>query len=580
MNFPNLFRCVSVITTAMLVPLWLLGAESHSSSSGAPAKPNVLLILTDDQGYGDVGFNGNPLVKTPALDQLALESFVFDRFYAYPVCSPTRASLMTGRYAMRTGVIDTQEGASLLRPSEITVAKVLQQAGYRTGMFGKWHLGDNAPTRPLDHGFDVSLTHQGGMIGAPYSPLDANSYFDPLLLRNGVEQSYNGYCLDVFTDAAIDFIRAAEGEPFFVYWAPNTPHHPLTVEDRYAEPYRQAGLTEDTARYYGMITNIDDNFRRILDVLNDAGVAEDTLIIFVGDNGTSSLHQQSDLWEPALRGRKTFVYEGGIRVPMFVKLPRDASVARRLDTVASIEDIMPTILDICGLATSARLDGASLVPLLAGDREARPQRTFFVQFHRGHAPVRYRNMAVIREPYKLVQPTGRGAMPFSEETMEFELYDLRADPSESLDLASQHPEIVARMKAAYDEWFDDVTAAGFAPVPLWIGAEGQGKVRLSRQDWRGGGLFDGDLGYYTIEVRSPGTYRITCRWSELLGKAHPVTLKIGDQVWHREILYAEAQCRFEEIHLPAGHTRLEAWVEIDGKKNGFRFIEIERLPDR
>jgi hypothetical protein len=189
-------------------------------------------------------------------------------------------------------------------------------------------------------------------------------------------------------------------------------------------------------------------------------------------------------------------------------------------------------------------------------------------------------VAVVRGSYKLVQPVGRGALPFSPDTMRFELFDLEADPFERQDVAARHPGIVARMKADYDLWFDDVCASGFEPVPIWIGAEGHGKVRLTRQDWRGGGLFDGDMGYYTVDVRTAGIYRITCRWSELLKEAHPATLMVGNQVLHKEVLYAEAQCRFDEVHLPAGLTRLEAWVEIDGKRNGFRFIDVERLTDR
>ncbi|PAW65812.1 MAG: hypothetical protein B9S34_09760 [Opitutia bacterium Tous-C1TDCM] len=554
----------------------LHAVSDRPSESVRPGRPNVLLILTDDQGYGDVGFNGNPLVRTPTIDHLAAAAVVFDRFYAYPVCSPTRASLMTGRHAMRTGVIDTEEGASILRPSETTIAQLLRKAGYRTGLFGKWHLGDNAPARPIDHGFEVSLTHVGGMIGAPYSPLDANSYFDPVLLSNGAEKRFKGYCVDILTDAAIEFIKAAKSDPFFVYWAPNTPHHPLTVEDRYAKPYLAAGLSEETARYYGMITNIDDNLARILAVLRETGTAENTLIIFVGDNGTSSLHQQADLWEVGLRGRKTHVYEGGIRVPMLAKLPAGAGVHRRTRQAAGIEDIMPTILDVCGLGIPVHLDGTSLLPHLRGAAET--ERTIIRQFHRGTAPVRYRNVAVIQHPYKLVQPAGRGVLPFSEEAMRFELYDLADDPGESRDLATQHPDIVARMRAVYSQWFDAATTSGFAPVPIWIGADRQGSVRLSRQDWRGGGLFDGELGHYIIDVRKAGKYRINCRWSELLKEARPVTLRIGNQVWHRSILYAEAESRFEGIQLPAGVTELEAWVEIGGRRCGFRFIEIEPLP--
>lgn len=563
--YPLFFVCF--LAAFLLIPVPGLGA-----------KPNVLLILTDDQGYSDVGFNGNPHLKTPALDAFAAESTIFDRFYVNPVCSPTRASLMTGRSALRTGVMDTQEGMSVLRPEETTLAEALRASGYRTGMFGKWHLGDHAPARPMDQGFDQSLTHVGGMIGAPYSPLDANAYFDPVLNENGVEKAFQGYCVDIFTDAAISFIQAAGDEPFFIYFAPNTPHHPLTVAERFSEPYRKMGLSDQTARYYGMITNIDENFDRLIGALKEKGALENTLILFAGDNGTSSLHQQEDLWERGLRGRKTHVYENGIRVPMFIKLPGDTTGAGRTMERASVEDIMPTILDVCGVSRQPSMDGLSLTPLLKGEEKTLPKRSFYFQFHRGVKPDRYRNIGVITEPYKLVQPVGRGEAPFSLETMRFELYNLEEDPYEKEDLAAQHPEIVTQMRADYDRWFDEVTVSGFQPVPTWIGAPGQREVRLSRQDWQGGGLFDGDLGTYAIEVRTEGWYRITCRWSELLKETHPVMLRIGDQAWHKDILYAEAQCRFDAIYLPAGPTRLEAWVEIDGKQNGFRFIEIEKLP--
>jgi arylsulfatase A-like enzyme len=565
---PPILVCIAAVTTVAARPPVL-----------SLSKPNVVLIMTDDQGYSDVGFNGNPIIQTPILDKFASNATVFDRFYACPVCSPTRGSLMTGKYALRTGIIDTQEGMSILRPSEITVAEVLQKAGYRTGMFGKWHLGDNAPARPVDQGFDKYLTHVGGMIGAPYSPLGANSYFDPILIENGVEKQFEGYCVDNFTDAAVDFIRSSGNDPFFVYLAPNTPHHPLTVEERYSESYLNAGLSVETSRYYGMITNIDDNFGKVLKVLDEVGEADNTLIIFLGDNGTSSLHKQDDLWECGLRGRKTYVYENGIRVPMFIKLPGQHKRGIRLDDRASVEDIMPTILDACGLSTSAQMDGLSLVPVVKDNSASLPERSFYYQFHRGLLPDKYRNICVVSGSYKLVQAVGRGIEPFSLDTMRFELYDLDKDPLEKEDISAKHPEIVAKMRADYDAWFEDVCSSGFEQVPTWIGAERQGKIQISRQDWRGGGLFDGAVGKYEIDVRTAGTYRITCRWSELLKAAHPVTLKIGDQVLHNEILYAESQCRFDEVYLPKGPCQLEAWVEIDGEKNGFLFIEVEKVSE-
>ena len=546
----------------------------YLSVGSAANQPNVVLILTDDQGYSDVGFNGNPIVQTPILDAFAADAVVFDRFYANPVCSPTRAALMTGRYAYRTGVLETQAGLSILLPAELTIAEALKSAGYRSGLFGKWHLGDNAPARPMDQGFDRSLMHVGGMIGAPYSPLDAQSYFDSVLIDDGVERRFEGYCADIFTAAAIDFINEADDEPFFVYLAQNTPHHPLTVADRYAQPYRDAGMSEDSARYYGMITNLDTNFGRLLDALEAKGELDNTVILFLGDNGTSSLHKQEDLWSCGLRGRKTYVYENGVRVPMFIKVPGVQGAGQRLDTLASVEDLMPTILELCGVEPARNLDGASLVPLLQGD--AFPERTYFVQFHGGQ-PIRYRNAAVITERWKLVQPIGRGGEAYSLESARFELYDLENDPQEQHDLAAEHLELVAQLKADYDAWFDDVTSEAFEPVRTWIGSDRQNPVILTRQDWRGGGLFDGDTGYYELDVKTAGTYRITCRWSKLLKEAHPVVVKINDRVLRNQILYAESECRFEDIELPAGPSRLEAWVEIGGVPNGFRFITIKKI---
>ncbi len=560
-----------------LAGIALAGAPVDGTKIARPARtlPNVVLVLTDDQGYSDVGFNGNPIVKTPALDQFAAGAAVFDRFYANPVCSPTRAALLTGRAAYRTGVLETQAGVSILRPSEITIAEALKSAGYRTGMFGKWHLGDNAPARPMDQGFDRSLMHVGGMIGAPYSPLDAQSYFDPVLIDDGIEKRFKGCCADLFTDAAIHFINAPDEQPFFVYLALNTPHHPLTVADRYAQPYRDAGLSEETSRYYGMITNIDDNFARLLDALKAKGAADSTVVIFLGDNGTSSLHQQDDLWECGLRGRKTYVYENGIRVPMFIKVP--GCSAGRLKEPASVEDIMPTVLDLCGVRSESKMDGVSLLPLLDG--AALPERSFHFQFHRGSPPDRYRNAAVISKDWKLVQPVGRGGETFSPQSATFELYDLQADPHETNDLAAEQPETVARLKADYDAWFDDVCSGGFEPVRTWIGSAVKNPVMLTRQDWIGGGLFDGELGHYELDVNSAGTYRITCRWSELLNEEHAVILKINDRILENRILYAESQCCFEAVKLAAGPCRFEASVEIDGKPCGFRFIEIEKLQE-
>lgn len=560
------------------VRLVLLFAVFAALQSFAADRPNIVLIITDDQGYSDVGYNGNPWLKTPVLDELASRATVFDRFYAAPVCSPTRASLMTGRHAFRTGVTDTQAGASILRPNEVTLAEALQAGGYRTGMFGKWHLGDNAPSRPIDQGFDRSLTHVGGMIGMPYNPQDGNSYFDAILLNDGVEQRFPGYCVDVFTDAAIKFIEADSDEPFFVMFAPNTPHHPLTVADQFADPYREAGLSDQTARFYGMITNIDHNVGRLLAAVEAAGASNDTIVLFVGDNGTSSLHRQQDLWEYGLRGRKSYVYENGIRVPMFIALPDRMAGVDRVEARGMVEDLMPTLLALCGVAPPADMDGRSLVPLIEDPDAEWADRAMVFQFHRGAVPDRRRHFALINGDYKLVQPEGRKEWGGAD-SARYELFDLASDPFETRDIADEEPEVARALIYAYDRWFDDVCSGGFEPVRTWVGEEVNTPVTLTRQDWSGAGLFDGDLGTFHLDVREAGVYRITCRWGHLVDDTHAVTLQLNDRELHRDMLYAESEVRFDRVQLSKGNHELTAWIETDGGRSGFRYILMERLDD-
>lgn len=562
----------------ILMGLSFLGLTLTGCSAPEPIpdnRPNILLVLTDDQGYSDVGFNGNPDIRTPVLDAFSETALVFDQFYTQPVCSPTRAALMTGQHPFRSGVTDTQAGAALLPPSKTTIAEALSTEGYTTGLFGKWHLGDNAPMRPQDQGFDQVLTHDGGMIGTWYSPPGGRSYFDPILWNNGERERFTGYAPDIFTDAAIEFVTGDEDAPFFAFLSFNTPHHPLTVSDAFADSYRQAGFSEETARYYGMIENIDHNFGRVLNALEGAGKLDDTIVVFLSDNGTSSLHQQDDLWESGLRGRKTYVYENGIRVPMFIRLPMADQREGRTSQIAVAEDLMPTLLEAVGIQSNIAFDGDSLLPYLKEQTESLSTRTLFFQFHRGAQPEPYRNIAVRSGNYKLVQPVGRGIEPYSAETATYELYDLHADPTEKTDISEGNPERVAELVGAYETWARDLPTDVFEPRPIWIGSPSQNPVILSRQDWWDRSMSDGLTAPYQLEVKTAGTYRLTFRWNELLQDTYDVTIKLGDQVYQRQILRSELEARIEAVDLETGPLTLEAWIDIDGQKSGFRYIEIE-----
>ena len=321
-----------------------------------PPRPNVLIIITDDQGHGDFGIHGNPVLKTPNLDRLARSGVQLTNFYVSPVCAPTRSSLLTGRYNYRTGVVDTFQGRAMMRTEEVTLAERLGSAGYRTGIFGKWHLGDNAPMRPIDQGFRESLVLKGGGIGQASDPPGGTHYFDPILQHNGKPETRKGYCSDIFTTAAIEFMTAERDRPFFTYLAFNCPHTPLEVPEsdhaKYADadlsnsrfPLVEAGRSssptshDETARVYGMIANIDDNLGRLFQRMEQTGLASNTLVIFLTDNGPQQVRYVS-----GLRGRKGTVYDGGIRVPCFLRWPGVLKPGEQIDRIAAHIDLTPTV---------------------------------------------------------------------------------------------------------------------------------------------------------------------------------------------------------------------------------------------
>jgi arylsulfatase A-like enzyme len=525
---------------------------------GPVARPSFIVVMTDDQGYGDVGVHGNALIQTPNLDRFAAEGVELTRFYCSPVCAPTRASLMTGRYYYRTGVIHTSRGGAKMHGQEVTVAEILREAGYQTGIFGKWHLGDNYPMRPQDQGFAESLVHRSGGIGQ--TPDRPNGYFDPILRHNGRRVQARGYCTDVFFDAAVRFIEAAADEPFFVYLPTNAPHTPLEISPEYSDPYKAKGLDDVTAKAYGMITNIDENLGRLIEKLATLGLRDKTVVVFLTDNGA-----QQRRYNAGLRGRKSWTYEGGIRVPCFLQWPGTLAGGRKIGRIAAHVDVLPTLLDFAGVGRpkDLALDGESLVPLLReGSAAGWPDRTLYFQCHRGLDPKRYQNCAAVAQRFKMVGYPGT----FSQEDLEpsgepiLELYDVEKDPGETTNLANEQPELLARLRVGYDAWFDDVGAARrFTPGVIHLGSDAENPLLLCRyQD----GTYRGGVPHgWSVEIEQAGRYRLTINRGEADGKGR-MHVTFNGQSWSRPLGAGENAA---VLDLPKGKGVLDAWFVEEGK---------------
>ncbi|QDT85832.1 arylsulfatase [Gimesia chilikensis] len=538
--------------------VFLIFGFSQEGMAAEGKQPNVILLLTDDQGYGDVGFHGNAQIRTPHMDELARQGMELTRFYCSPVCAPTRASLMTGRYYYRSGVVHTSRGGAKMYGEETTLAELLQGAGYATGIFGKWHLGDNYPMRPQDQGFAESLVHRSGGIGqAPDKP---NSYFDPWLWKNGQREQGKGYCTDLFFDAALEFMdrQARAGKPFFVYLPTNAPHTPLEIADSYWKPYQEQGLDETTARVYGMVENLDENLGRLMAHLDQTKLKENTILIFLGDNGP-----QQKRYTAGLRGRKSWVYEGGIRVPFVATWPGHIPAGTQSAQIAAHIDLLPTLLDMTGTPKpkALKLDGIDLTGLLTGKVKTLPERKLFFQVHRGLTPQRYQNCAVVTQRYKLVGYPGT----FGEENLMrdaepvLELYDLTSDPGEMKNLISTQPDIAAGLRKDYERWFADVKQSrNFQPGLIVINSGKENPTTLCR--YQDGTFMQGTSEGWMVQVETPGRYEVEIQRGADT-KPGKLTVNWQGKRSHEFLSADQASARFE---LQSGTGMLDIWFQEEG----------------
>lgn len=554
--------------------LGLAGAMMASrTQAGAQKQPNIIMILSDDQGYGDYGVTGNPVLKTPHIDRLAREGAQMSNFYVSPVCAPTRACLLTGRYNYRTRVVDTWVGRAMMDPQEVTIAELLHRHGYATGLFGKWHLGDCYPMRPQEHGFEEVLVLRGGGIGQPSDPPGGEGkYTDPVLFRNGERVTMKGFCTDIYFDQAMAWMEktTAEKRPFFLYLPTNAPHSPFDdiPRDLY-EQYKNVDLSshrfpqdqghrleeikdlDRLARIYAMIANIDMNLGRLLAKLDELDLTRDTIVLYMNDNGPNGRR-----YVGGMRGEKTSVYEGGVRSPLFVRWPGRLQPGFANDRVVAHIDILPTLLQACGVSRPDNLDGKSFWPLLSGESPAWPDRPVFIQSHRGDQPVLYHNVCVRTQDWKLVHASGFGTESFSG-APNFELYDMKNDPLELHNVADRFPDKTAELKKLYEQWFDDVSHTrvdNYAPPRIYIGAAEENPVTLTRQDWRheqGQIWAESSNGSWPVRIRSKGTYSFTVRFhsEHLPGLAK---LQVAGNTWQKEFNDRETELVFDGISLDEG----------------------------
>jgi arylsulfatase A-like enzyme len=584
----------------LVVSSWIAPGEAGSAQTApgavaaAERRPNVILVITDDQGYGDLGCHGNPMIRTPALDRLHAQSVRFTNFHVDPTCAPTRSALMTGRYSTRTGVWHTIMGRSLMYRDEMTLADVLAANGYRTACIGKWHLGDNHPKLPCDRGFHESVIHGGGGIGQTPDHW-GNDYTDDHFLVGDEWTPFKGYCTDVFFDEALAFIERNRDRPFFLYLAPNVPHSPYRVP----EPYRAAcagrGVPPPMDTFYGMIEQFDGNMARLSGRLDALGLAEDTILIFMTDNGTAAgVHRAGGKKggtpagaEPAwagfnagMRGTKGSQYDGGHRVPFFVRWPKGGiGGGRDVGRLAAHLDVLPTVADLCGLKAEWKnpVDGRSLVPLLRDSGASWPDRTLFVHVQREEIPPKWTNSAVLTDRWRLVN----GA----------ELYDMAADPGQAVDVGGANPAVVQSLRAAYEDWW-----AGLGPAlgrfgHIVIGGGAAGPVRFTCMDWHAPTVREipwdqpqidampAVNGWWMLEVARAGRYAVTLRHKPVEAafplQATRARVRVGAVEASASVPVGAAAVTLT-LDLPAGPARIETTLldEASGRSRGAFFVDI------
>ena len=539
-------------------------------ASIAKQKPNVIIVMTDDQGMGDLACKGNPYIKTPNIDQFYTDAVRFTNYHVSTTCAPTRGSLMTGRHTNRINTYHTITGRSLLFEDEDTMAQVFAQNGYTNGMFGKWHLGDNYPFRPEDRGFNEVVRIGGGGItqGPDYW---GNDYFDDTYWHNGKTQKYDGYCTDVFFSEALKFIETNKDRPFFCYLATNAPHAPYNLAKEYFDLYKDnSNLPETAQRFYGMITNIDDNFKALEDKLDALGLTDNTILIFTTDNGSAAGHS---VYNAGLQGGKGSEYDGGHRVPLFIRWPNgQLTGGKDIDQLVAHYDLLPTFVDLLGLNFNPvkPLDGTSLKPLLYPTGQKWLSRILYMDTQRLQNLVKYKNYTVMDDNWRLVNGN--------------ELYDMRVDRSQAKNVINEHPVEAEKLAAGYEKWWQSFMDEGVNQRYAYIkvGSSHENPTRISAHDmltgkfghiWHQYGAVSASqaTGRWKIEFVEDGEYKISlCRFPRESGLEINATFPVQKpQIELQRVFPASVKSDFAQAYVYVADLEKTAKIEAGQKEVSF-----------
>ncbi len=513
------------LTIAALLPTTALIAAPDAGKKAARdenRKPNIIFIMTDDQGKGDLGCTGNTYIQTPNIDNFYKDAVRLDNYHVSTTSAPTRSSIMTGRHCNRVNVFHTIAGRSIVFNDEVLLPQVLAQNGYVNAMYGKWHLGDNYPNRPEDRGFSEVIRHGGGGVGQG-PDYWMNDYFDDTYYHNGEPEAYEGYCTDVFFDNALEFIEENQDRPFFCYMATNAPHGPYNLPKEYYDLYhddkRYDGMNDGLLRFYGMITNVDDNFKRLEDKLEELGLTDNTILIFTTDNGTSA---GRSTYNAGMTGGKGSHYEGGHRVPFFIRW-KDGEIdgGKDVNNLVAHYDLLPTFVDLLGLDFNPvkPLDGKSLKPLLTEENPEWENRILYMDTQREQDLIKYKSYAVMDDNWRLLDGN--------------KLFNVTEDLAQKNNVIEEYPEVAARLMLGYEKWWASFLADKVDERVSYIqvGSPKENPAKISSHDlfigqyqgvWDQSGVITANpaTGNWKIQFLETGEYSITlCRFPRESGLA-------------------------------------------------------------